>query len=191
MSNFSASEIIGIIQILIGIGALSLAILAYRKVLKQIDISNQQTQLTIEQVGSLNRERQADLKTKLFAEINMQIRQFSELRKNYETMEIEISQLEIITKNKIPEVLPLAQNLSNTFQKKKQHNLNIINNELKALTDLYDEVFNMEANVGFLENTLQTVIRKNKKANEAEVEFKQVKDLMSNVNQLVIHKFLN
>lgn len=44
-----ASEVIGIIQIIVGLLALVLAIIGYFKILHQIKISNEQTLLTIEQ----------------------------------------------------------------------------------------------------------------------------------------------
>ncbi|MCH7353833.1 MULTISPECIES: hypothetical protein [unclassified Acinetobacter] len=96
MCDFELSEIIGLIQIAIGIIAIVLAILGYRKVLKQIDISNKQTNLTIAQVNSLNKERQADLKISLLSELNLQIKQLIEIKHNYEKLTIDLGNLLIL-----------------------------------------------------------------------------------------------
>lgn len=47
----------GQIQIVIAIGAIGLAFMAYRKVLEQIGISNKQTKISREQIDRLNKER--------------------------------------------------------------------------------------------------------------------------------------
>lgn len=63
----------GQIQSIVAIVALIVAIVALFKVLKQIDISNDQTKISIEQMDKLNKERVFELRLRLRVEIFNQI----------------------------------------------------------------------------------------------------------------------
>lgn len=91
----------GQIQIGIGLFALILAILGYLKILKQIDISNTQTdssiaqtKLTIKQIVQLNHERQFELRFNLKKEIIFHISEFEILKKRYENQGTRVSEIE-------------------------------------------------------------------------------------------------
>lgn len=59
----------GQIQIIIAVAALIYAWKAYRKVLHQIDISNKQTEISIDQNNQANEQRALDLKIKILDEM--------------------------------------------------------------------------------------------------------------------------
>ncbi|MDI1225231.1 MULTISPECIES: hypothetical protein [Acinetobacter] len=70
----------GQIQIVIGILAFVVAVIALKKILHQIKISSIQTQLTIDQIESLNKERLFDLRLRLTTRIGEHFKTLRELQ---------------------------------------------------------------------------------------------------------------
>ena len=177
MSNLGPSEIIGIIQILIGIVAIVLAVLAYLKVLKQIDISNKQTDLTIAQVNILNKERQADLKISLLSELNLQIKQLIEIKRNYQKLTIDLANF--LTKLNTDPVkfanllsdMPIFEQI---FEKTKSERTIVVDNRLKGLEELYDDIYENEVDVSTLEKTIQDTYKNNREIDSITVELNQI-----------------
>ncbi|ENW81320.1 hypothetical protein F909_02611 [Acinetobacter sp. ANC 3929] len=177
MCDFELSEIIGLIQIAIGIIAIVLAILGYRKVLKQIDISNKQTNLTIAQVNSLNKERQADLKISLLSELNLQIKQLIEIKHNYEKLTIDLGNLLILLNTdpvKFANVISNMPIFEQIFERTKSERTIVVDNRLKGLEELYDDIYGNEVDVSTLEKTIQDTYKNNREIDGITVELNQI-----------------
>lgn len=167
----------GQIQILIGIIALAFAVLAYRKVLEQIEISNGQTNLTLNQMTSLNKERQADLKISLLSELNIQIRQLIEIKYNYDKLTIDINNFENLLNRDVNRYSNIISNMpmfKQIFNKSKTEKIEIVDTRLKDMKDLYEEVYTKEIDVNTLEKTIQQTYKNNREIDEITVELNQI-----------------
>ncbi|WP_436462764.1 hypothetical protein [Acinetobacter seifertii] len=167
----------GQIQILIGLIALAFAVLAYRKVLEQVEISNGQTNLTLKQMTSLNKERQADLKISLLSELNIQIRQLIEIKHNYDKLTIDINNFETLLNTDVNRYSNLISNMpmfKQIFNKSKTEKIMIVDTRLKDMKDLYEEIYTKETDVNTLENTIQQTYKNNREIDEITVELNQI-----------------
>lgn len=167
----------GQIQILIGLIALAFAVLAYRKVLEQVEISNGQTNLTLKQMTSLNKERQADLKISLLSELNIQIRQLIEIKHNYDKLTIDINNFETLLNTDVNRYSNLISNMpmfKQIFNKSKTEKIKIVDTRLKDMKDLYEEIYTKETDVNTLENTIQQTYKNNREIDEITVELNQI-----------------
>lgn len=167
----------GQIQILIGLIALAFAVLAYRKVLEQVEISNGQTNLTLKQMTSLNKERQADLKISLLSELNIQIRQLIEIKHNYDKLTIDINNFETLLNTDVNRYSNLISNMpmfKQIFNKSKTEKIKIVDTRLKDMKDLYEEIYTKETDVNTLQNTIQQTYKNNREIDEITVELNQI-----------------
>ena len=98
-----ASEIIGIVQIVIAIGAIGLALKAYQKVLEQINISNEQTQISIDQMDRLSKERLFELKLRLIMKIGDYRNDLKQLNKKLDDTSEQLFLLSMNMEEKYPE----------------------------------------------------------------------------------------
>lgn len=95
----------GQIQILIALVAIGLAIMAYKKVLEQIDISNKQTEVSIAQMNLLNKERVFELRLRLIARISEQMITLGDLDNVYATTQNKLNSLFLKSLNFDSEVI--------------------------------------------------------------------------------------
>lgn len=178
----------GQIQIGIAFFALGLAILGYKKVLEQIEISNKQTDTTNEQIISLNNERVADLKINLLSEINKQIKQLVKLEKGYLGAGEEFRNFEFVVTQKFPEHLPMIQLAKAQYEEAFNINLPVVRFRLNELRTLANSVFHNEVDANFLENSLQLIFQRNENVNIAELEYENLLKSFSKLDNAILHR---
>ena len=149
----------GQVQTFIGIIALGFAVLAYFKVLKQIKISDRQTDLTIQQMTKYNEERVFELRLRLKIRIGEHSKALMELQDAANDLSLRLQALSISTKEKHPENLDAIEDMIKSWRETSiQAARDIIGEKIKENSD-YLQKIDITKDISFMEEILDKVER--------------------------------
>ncbi|NHB57009.1 hypothetical protein G9F32_03040 [Acinetobacter sp. 194] len=146
----------GQIQIVIGIFAFFVAVIALIKILEQIKISNNQTQLSINQIDSLNKERLFDLRLRLTIRIGEQFKILRNLQDetNAVSQKLQIFLIEI--KNNHENSLNGLSGIADFHREQITNYFELMNTKFKETHELQKSL-DKKIDINFIENVLEEV----------------------------------
>ncbi|EPF6052208.1 hypothetical protein L5R14_003314 [Acinetobacter baumannii] len=168
----------GQLQIIIGLLAVFVAFIAYRKVIHQIDLSRIQ-------ISILNRERKADLKIQLLSEINIQIKQIVKLQNSYKRTFRDIKYIVDHLASQKSQHLQQFQKTKDLFDRKYEINLPALDKRVEELKKLSNDVFHNEFEINSLENFIQKAFRKSQEIDTAELDYESLISELEVVKKLL------
>nr|WP_314523783.1 hypothetical protein [uncultured Acinetobacter sp.] len=156
MCTLGLSEVIGIVQIIIGISAIGLAIFAYLRVLEQIKISDIQTNLTIDQMKKLSEERLFELKLKVTSRIGDNLKLIREMQEQSNYISGRIQVLLIETEQNYNSSLEAIQSVSNIYRQTIQKAWDMVAKEAERIKELKSQI-NEDSDIRSIENVLMKI----------------------------------
>lgn len=176
-----AADVIGIIQIAVGVIALIVAIVALFKVLKQIDISNKQTKISIAQMDKLNEERVFELKLRLISNINQHTASLRKLKSGYESLDRWRKILLVIAESENPDKVDHIKDnegmVGRAIEKQSEFSCEY-QEELKQMLLEIDD-----SDISRMENMLSTTVKKQK-------EIDIMLDALESMNKTLENNFI-
>lgn len=146
----------GQIQIIIAVPALIYAWKAYHKVLHQIDISNQQTTISIAQMDKLNNERLFELKLRLKIRIGEQSRDLRELQDASNNLSSRLQVLSIDTKENHPKSFDAIEGMIKVWRESITSAWDLVGTKIKE-NNGYLEKIATTTDIVFMEEILDKI----------------------------------
>ena len=171
------------VQTFIGIIALGFAVLAYFKVLKQIKISDRQTNLTIQQMTKYNEERVFELRLRLKIRIGEHSKALMELQDAANDLSLRLQALSIDTKENHPESLDAIEDMIKIWRGTSIQSVwDIIGEKIKENNDYLQKIATTK-DISFMEEILDKV-----EQNQVDYEFKmrEIRNLDAHVTKIWI-----
>lgn len=146
----------GQIQILIGLVALAYAYRAYWKVLHQIEISDIQTNLTIEQMKKLSEERLFELKLKVTSRISDNLKLIREMQEQSNYLSGRLQVLLIETDQNYNQSLGAIQSITIIHRQTIQKAWDMVKKESERIRELKSQI-NEYSDIMEIENVLMKI----------------------------------
>lgn len=177
----------GQIQIIIAVAALIYAWKAYRKLLKQIKISNwqtdlslQQTKISIAQMEKLNNERFFELKLRLKIRIGEQLKTLSELQEAQNALSSKLQGLSIDTQANSPGSLDAIKNMEKLHRENLVQGWDFIQKQQIELKELSDRIVTT-SDISFMESVLEDIEHKIIECNSM---WRGIKNMNENIDMM-------
>lgn len=170
----------GQVQTFIGVIALSFAVLAYFKVLKQIKISDMQTNLTIDQMTKYNNERVFELRLRLKIRINEHFKTLMELQDACNDLSLRLQELSVDTKTNHPSNFEAVDVMIKGFRDSISSTHDLISEKVSENSSHIKSI-GVTSDLSFIEEILDKVEQNQDIYNS---KMREIKNINSTVNNI-------
>ena len=182
----------GQVQIIIALIAFWLAYVVYRKVLEQIEISNEQTylsnkQLMIsnQQMEKLNTERMFEIKLRLRVAINEQLENVIQLKYKHELLGFRIESLGNVVAGLGAQHTSMFTILNSEYNKVTSTNNIKINTRIEYLETILKEAFSTDFDISVFEKQLDETLSYNEYFKKIELDLGRVTERMGYIERIL------
>lgn len=168
------------VQTFIGVIALGFAVLAYFKVLKQIKISDRQTDLTIQQMTKYNEERVFELKLRLKIRIGEHFKTLMELQDACNDLSLRLQELSIDTQTNHPSSFEAVELMIKGFRDSIHSTHDLISEKIGENSSHIKSI-SATNDLFFIEEILDKVEQNQDIYNS---KMREIKNINSNVNNI-------